>query len=190
MKIRINPGALLFWFLLLLTGKSLFFAAFLAAAFHEMGHLCLARFLHLRIRMLELDLFGAKLYPASAFPSYRAEWLLAAGGPLFSVLLAGFPAPFHSDFILALRTASASFALFNLLPIADFDGGRMLFALTASRFSMRAADRMLAVGTYISLLFLFCFSSCLLLRYGQNLMLLVLSVSLFARIFLPAKQAR
>lgn len=189
MKIRINPGALLFWLVLMLTGKTFFFAAFLAAAFHEIGHLCMARLLHLRIRALELDLFGAKLYPASAFPSYRAEWLLAAGGPLFSVLLATILIPFRADFFAALRTASASFALFNLLPIAGFDGGRMLHALSASRISIRAAERFLAAGTYFSLVFLFCLSSCLLLRYGQNLALLMLSASLFARIFLPANHA-
>lgn len=190
MKIRINPGALLFWLVLLFAGKTFFFAAFFAAAFHELGHLCAARALHLRIRMLELDLFGAKLYPAASFPNYRTEWLLAAGGPLFSVLLAGVLLPFHSNFMLLLGTASASFALFNLLPIAGFDGGRMLYALSAVWLPMRTADRLLAAGTYLSLLFLFCLSACLLLRYGQNLALLVLSASLFARIFLPARHPR
>lgn len=185
MKIRINPGALLFSLMLLLAGKAVFFAAFFAAAFHELGHLCAARGLHVRIRMLELDLFGAKLYPAVPFRDYRTEWLLAAGGPLFSILLAAALLPFCSGFPLLLRTASASFALFNLLPIAGFDGGRMLYALFAARLPLRMAERLLSAGTYLSLLFLFCLSACLLLRYGENLALLVLSASLFARIFLP-----
>ena len=81
------------------------------------------------------------------------------------------------------------FAVFNLLPVSGFDGGRMFFATLARRLSVRAAVTVLHCGTYLTLLFLFCLSSCLLLRYGQNLALFVLCAVLFAKIFLPAGSA-
>ena len=186
MKWRINPGALVFFTALLFTGKRAFAAVFLAAAFHEVGHLLAARRMGIALRCMELDLFGAKLIPAAAIPSYRAEWILAAGGPLFSVLLALILLPFHAPFAVALRLASASFAAFNLLPVSGFDGGRMFFATLARLLPMRTAEILLRAGTYLTLLLLFCLSSCLLLRYGQNLPLFVLCAVLFAKIFLPA----
>ena len=186
MKWRVNPGALVFFAVLLFTGKRAFLTVFLAAAFHEAGHLLAARRTGIALRCMELDLFGAKLIPAAALPSYRAEWILAAGGPAFSLLLALILLPFSAPFAVALRFASASFALFNLLPVSGFDGGRMFFATLARRLSVRAAVTVLHCGTYLTLLFLFCLSSCLLLRYGQNLALFVLCAVLFAKIFLPA----
>ena len=62
----------------------------------------------------------------------------------------------------------------------------MFFATLARLLPMRTAEILLRAGTYLTLLFLFCLSSCLLLRYGQNLPLFVLSAVLFAKIFLPA----
>lgn len=191
MKIRITPGAVLLLAVLAFDKSTVFAASVLAAALHECGHLLAARLLHIPLRLLELDLMGARLYPASAIPSYRAEAILAAAGPLCSILLA---VPFLSTripFFVALRTATLSFALFNLLPIEGFDGGRVLFSLFACRFGEDSARRVLFASSYLSLLFLFALASCLLLRYGEDATLAVLSASLFARLFLsldaPAK---
>ena len=184
MKIRITPGAALFLAVLALDRGTVFAASMLAATFHECGHLLAARFLHIRLRLLELDLMGARLYPCRSIPSYRAELLLAAAGPLASLALA---LPFlgtSAPFFVALRNATLSFALFNLLPIEGFDGGRILHALLACRFGERGARHTLLVTSYLCLLFLFALSACLLLRYGEDATLAVLSASLFARLFL------
>lgn len=184
MKIRITPGAVLLLAVLALDKSAVFAASVLAAAFHECGHLLAARLLHIPLRLLELDLMGARLYPVHAIPSYRAEAILAAAGPLCSILLA---MPFlctRIPFFVALRTATLSFALFNLLPIEGFDGGRVLHAVLACRFGEHAARRVLLASSYLSLLFLFALASCLLLRYGEDATLAVLSASLFARLFL------
>ena len=190
MKIRITHGAVLLLAVLAFDKSTVFAASVLAAALHECGHLLAARLLHIPLRLLELDLMGARLYPASAIPSYRAEALLAAAGPLCSILLA---MPFlctRIPFFVALRTATLSFALFNLLPIDGFDGGRMLFSLFACRFGENGARRVLFASSYLSLLFLFALASCLLLRYGEDATLSVLSASLFAKLFLSLNAPR
>lgn len=185
MKIRIAPATLLFLLLLAFNHNFLLPATLLAALFHECGHLLAARLLDIRIRSMEIDLFGAKIYPASFIPSYRQELLLAAAGPIFSLLLGVFLLPHGGAFAIAMRDATFSFALFNLLPISDFDGGRMLHATLSQLTHSETADRILAATSYLSLLFLFSLSSCILLKYGQNLALAVLSASLFAKLFLP-----
>lgn len=184
MKIRISPATVLLLLMQALEGKVLLSAGLSAAVFHECGHLLAARALGVKIKLMEIDLLGAKLYPKGLLPSYRAELLLAAAGPLFSLLLGILLLPHGGTFAVAVRDATYSFALFNLLPIRDFDGGRILLSLLAQRTTLKAAERALCITSYLSLLLLFLLSSCVLLRYGQNLALAVLTASLFAKLFL------
>ena len=170
-----------------LSRNALFFATLLCVAVHECGHLLAARSLHVRIRTLELDIGGAQLITAGLFPSYRAEWLVAAAGPAASFLLALFLFPVAGEFAKSSVQTSISLALFNLLPIRGFDGGRMLFAASAPLVGETVATHATSVATYLALLFLFALASCLLLRHGENLTLLVLCTSLFAKLFLFAK---
>lgn len=183
MKIRITPGALLLFATLLCQSDTAALALLLAALAHECGHMLAAHLLGIRLRLLELDLAGARLYPARAIPSYRDEGLLAAAGPAAS-LLAALLFPFKGAFFVAFRTAALSQALFNLLPIDGFDGGRMLSALLAPLCGAERAKGALDISTYLCLLFLFTLSACLLLRFGESMALAVLAASIFARQFL------
>lgn len=184
MKFRITPGALLLIIALFSESRGAMLAVLLAALLHECGHLLAAGLLGIRLRLLELDLAGARLYPARAIPSYRAEGMLAAAGPLASVM-AALLFPFSPPFFTVFRAACLSQALFNLLPIDGFDGGRILFSLLSHFADAERARRVLSVTTYLCLLLLFALSSCLLLRYGESMALAVLSASIFARQFLP-----
>ncbi len=190
MKIRVTPGAVLFWAVQLFTDGPLLAAGLLAALAHECGHLLAARALRIPLRLLEIDIMGAKILPAGALPSYRAEGLLAAAGPVTSLLLALPLMGGVHPFAIALRFSTLSFALFNLLPIEGFDGGRVLSSLLAALFSEKVAERVLFFTSYLSLLLLFSLSSCLLLRYGENATLAELTASLFARLFLSLDHPR
>lgn len=140
--------------------------------------------LGVRLRLLELDIPGARLVPAGLIPSYRAERTLAAAGPAASLILALLTLGEGTAFAIAVRTTTLSLALFNLLPIRDFDGGRILHATLCPLTCERVSTYVLHVSTYCCLLTLFSFSACLLLRFGENIMLALLSASLFARLFL------
>ena len=184
MKIRFSPSSLLLFLVLLWQSPTVFLATFFSAAVHEIGHITAAVLLGVRLRAIEFDFLGARLYPEGLLPSYRAEAILAAAGPLFSLLLALFCVGHCGAFFEATLAATLSFAIFNLLPILDFDGGRVLFCLLSVLFSEAAARRVLAVSSYICLLLLFALSSCLLLRFGQSPVLGILAASLFVKTFL------
>lgn len=184
MQIRITPGAVVFFFALAITGASSFLSTALCVALHECAHLAAAKALHVRIRTLELDIGGAQIKTAGLFSSYKSEWLVAAAGPAASLLLALVLAPVCGAFAKSTMQTSLSLALFNLLPIEGFDGGRMLFATGAPLLGETAATRILYVTTYLVLLFLFSVAACLLLRYGRNAALIALSASLFTKLFL------
>jgi Zn-dependent protease len=187
MKIRITPGALLLLGVMLFTGDALFFATLLAATIHECGHLLAARALGVRLRLLELDIPGARLLPAGALPSYGAEGWLAASGPAASFVLAFCIYPLNGAFFSTLFAATLSLGVFNLLPVSDFAGGRVLAAILTPCLGQQAADKACLVASYLSIFFLFSLSATLLLRYGENLSLAVLCASLFTRIFLLAQ---
>ena len=188
MKIRITPGAALLLLALFLEKNSFFLASLLAAAVHECGHLLAARWQKLPVYLLELDVVGARLWTRGQLPSYRAETLLAAAGPFFSVLLALPLLPLSSSFALELRTATLSLALFTRLPVSGFDGGRILYSMLARFFDEASAASVLGVSSYLTLFTLFALSSCLLLRYGHSVTLAVLTASLFTRQFLSPQQ--
>ena len=184
MKIRVTPSAVLLLIVLLFSRSVFFFAAVAAALLHEAGHIAAAWALGIELRLIEFDVTGAHLFPARAIASYKKEGLLAAAGPLAS-LCGGTVVLFSRvPFFAAFALASLSLALFNLLPVRDFDGGRVLYTFLASRGNTERAGEVLFWGTYLSLLFLFALSACFLLRYGQNMALAVLSASLFARLLL------
>ena len=186
MKVRIAPAALLLLFLAARHSPLRFCALLTAVAVHEAGHLAAARMLSLPVRKLEFDVFGARLFTAP-LPSYSAECILAGAGPLFS-LAAGFAfLPLKQPFFATVSAFSFSFALLNLLPVSGFDGGRMLAALLAARRGPYFADRALALASYLSLLFLFSLSACLLLRFGRDPALALLSAVLFARQFIKTR---
>ncbi|MBE6630019.1 MAG: hypothetical protein E7624_04130 [Ruminococcaceae bacterium] len=184
MKIRITPGAVLLFSAMLLSRDPLFPATVIAAAIHECGHLLAAKLLGIRLRLLELDVPGARILPQGALPSYRAEVLLAAAGPAASLLLAALLFPFSNLFLRALLASTLSLGLFNLLPVCGFDGWRVLGGTLTPLLEEARAARVLLVCSYLSLFALFCFSATLLLRHGESVTLTVLSASLFARTFL------
>ena len=132
---------------------------------------------------LEFDVFGAQIRTAP-LPSYRAEAILAGAGPLFSLLTGFCLLPCRLPFAAAVSSLSFSFALLNLLPVSGFDGGRLLSSLLAARLDPRRAAFLCDLLSYLSLLFLFSLSACLLLRFGQDPLLAVLCAALFARQFL------
>ena len=184
MKISFSPGVLLLFPVLLLKGGMLFPAALLAATLHESGHLLMGRWLGIRFSRMEFDLLGARLYP-TRLPSYREEFFLVIAGPFFSLLPLLFaPVLLGSAFLKYFFYSSLSFALFNLLPFRGSDGGRALCAALSFFFPPAAVDRISAGTTYLTLLFLFSLSGCMLLRYGQNFLLCLFSAWLFARFFL------
>lgn len=163
-------GAALFLLLREPTGYVLFL--FAAVILHEVGHLFAFFFLGLPSPSLSGRAGGLLLSPRGDMLSYGRELFVAAAGPLFNLLGA-------AALIPALQggtTHEASFcffalnllsALFNLLPIAGFDGGRVLFCVASMLFPARAAVVFCDLVSGISVLF-FYFSALFLFLCLEN----------------------
>ena len=158
---------------------------FIAAAFHECGHILAAKILGIRLSEMRLDLFGARLSVSSASISYLNEFLLCAAGPLFSFLLTAFLCFFtKNNLIQNLSAASLFLGLLNLIPVRGFDGGRILYSLVSLLASPVAADLFERFFTSVFLIFLWGISVYLMLIIGGGLSLFVFSIGFFCKIFL------
>lgn len=139
-------------------GFALFF--FSSVALHECGHLFAFLLLRQPAPAFRARRFGLLLTPKSTLLSYGQELFICAAGPLFNLLACAALLP-------ALRAGGAGEAnfcffalnllnaLFNLLPIAGFDGGRMLSAALSLLLPKAAADRISAAISFFSVLFLY-----------------------------------
>lgn len=190
MKIKISFFGILMIISLIFTRSYLSLAALLAAFTHEMGHLFAASVCGVPIKELKLDIFGAALTPEKAFYSYKKEIAVASGGPLVNLIFAFFIIVFcksRGPFLELFLTASLFLGVLNLLPIRDFDGGRILHCSVSSVLSVRIADRICSVASFVVLLALWMLSVYMMLQFGASLSLFVFSFALLCKIFLLNK---
>ncbi len=141
-------------------GVALVLLVFGCVLLHELGHAWAARFFGIRTPDITLLPIGgiARLERIPERPS--EEVVVALAGPAVSALLAllfgvlcGFSLPrldqeLHqwSDFVSKLFVINTGLLAFNLLPLFPMDGGRVLRALLAFRFSY---DRSTQIAAWI-----------------------------------------
>ena len=188
MKIKIGFFTVMLALSLLLDHSLLSLASFFAALTHEIGHILMASLCGIRLRECRIGLYGAGLVPDGTLYSYTQEILLCLAGPLTNLLLGSLGLFFcHGEGLAAIRYfvfASFVLGLLNLLPIKDFDGGRILSALLSLHVSPQSARKVIEILSFLCVFFLWSLSVYLLLRAASSLSLFVFSISLFLRIFL------
>jgi len=140
-----------------LVASLLFFVSILL---HELGHAVIALRYGLRTRSITLFIFGGVAQLDKDPRDGRAEFWMAAAGPLVSLSLAGlFYASAFLPFVGPSAAAVATYlalinlvlALFNLVPAFPMDGGRLLRgALWGSLGKARATRIASGAGTFFA----------------------------------------
>ncbi len=109
---------------------------------HELSHSLTALRLGLAVKQIRLLIFGGLSEIEREADTPRAEFLIAAAGPLSSALLAGAflglaplasGSPAFRSLFQALGIVNGLLAVFNILPGFPLDGGRVLRALIWGR---------------------------------------------------------
>jgi Zn-dependent protease len=112
----------------------LFFGSVLA---HELSHAVLARRAGMRVKGITLFIFGGATNLEDDAPSARDEALIAAAGPVTSLVIGGllwgvsfvFPQAQIAILLGYLGFINVMLGLFNLIPGYPMDGGRVLRAI-------------------------------------------------------------
>ena len=187
LKIRLSFTGALMIVALFLSHSYISIAAILASALHELGHIIAAKFCKIPLKELKLGIFGASLTPANYLFSYKKEIFLALAGPFinlaYSIPLLIFLTS-QNDFFQLFIATSLFLGLLNLLPITDFDGGRILYCLLSYKFSPEAARKAVRFSSFILVFILWTLSVYLLIKLASSLSLFIFSLSLFAKLFL------
>jgi Zn-dependent protease len=156
---RLFPVHSLGWGLLSVVGL------FGSVALHELGHSVVAQAFGYRVREIVLLPIGGVAQLSRAPDQPREELLIAAAGPLVSLLLAlvcwplpalaarvgAFPAATWFGLMSVLNLV---LALFNLIPCFPMDGGRIFRALMAPRVGrLEATRRAVKLGRWLAVAF-------------------------------------
>lgn len=145
-----------------LVASLLFFVSILI---HELGHAVVALLYGVRTRSITLFIFGGVAQLEEDPRDGRAEFWMAAAGPLVSLTLAGlfytcatlpFVGPSGAAVAKYLALINLILALFNLVPAFPMDGGRLLRgALWESMGKARATRIASGAGTVFAFLLIF-----------------------------------
>lgn len=184
-KIKIAfPTLLSLALLFVFTDRTVLCAVILSTVFHEVGHILAAFLLKIKINCFSVDLLGARLDTERTLLSYTDEIILSASGPFINILSV---IAFHGTslpFFVHFTVSSLSLAILNLLPIETFDGGRILYCLTAKLSSSDKAAVLLRAMSFVFLFILWCVSVYFLIKNASSLSLFTFSLTLFNRLFL------
>lgn len=185
MKIKLDPSFIITLALFFSVGDFVFTAIMLISALiHETGHIIVIRILGIKIKALELGLFGGTLFLDNKFTSYKSDLFVALSGSLlnlvFSLILFFLLRERFSYYLFFFFLSNLFYALFNLLPVSNLDGGEALRAVLLMKKEPFAVERLLGVITRITLFFLACTGLYLVTLSSFNISLFVLLLLLYA----------
>ncbi len=151
--------------------------SFLAAVLlHECGHLFALTLFHARIEKARFSPFGITL-THSRLPSPIASFTVAAFGPFLGMI--GYAAAQFSGELPLFQTITLSLSLFNLLPIATLDGGRMMNATLSFFLPTPKAETVSRVVSEFTLLVLWLLGAYLFLWTNGSPSFFLMALTLF-----------
>lgn len=149
---------------------------------HELAHLAAAKMLGGTVQSLRLTAFGISL-GFSPPKTYGEEIFVAAAGPAASFAFAALGHMRGGAFGGEVLVFSLFLAIMNLLPIASFDGGRIVCAAAALAFGEGAARALSRALSYIFLFLAWVISIYVLFYSGANFALLLFCAYVFVCFF-------
>lgn len=208
MKIEFNVSAIFVILAVFLSERGEMIVLFFASAlFHEIGHLLAAKILKKRVDRIEIGFSGARIVMRDTLLSYKDEFIIAAMGPVFNILMFGIIVTWFAcarsipsevilnglEFlenggrepikILGFCAVSAiAQAFLNLLPVKSLDGGRMLYCFFASFFGERAGERAIGIATSAVAFFAWTVALYLMLKTSAGLAVFVFAVWAFFKV--------
>lgn len=145
---------------------------------HEAAHLAAAKLCREKVASARLTAFGISL-GFSPPHSYEEEAFVAAAGPFASFALAALGRLRGGAFGGEVFVFSLFLGLLNLIPLASFDGNRIISALLSLAFGEGAARAVSSALSYAFLFLAWVVSVYILFYSGANFALLLFCAYIF-----------
>ena len=181
-RVEISGGALLMLAALYyLDGQGVLPLALLACALHEAGHWLAIRALGGRITALRLTCVGAEMRLSTRYPlGYVGQCVASLPGP-YTTLASAWGAPrTGTEWGYCFAGLNLALGVFNLLPAAQLDGGRVLWCALALLAGRARADRFVPALSAALAAGLVCGALALVWQGRGNLSLLLTALWLLA----------
>jgi membrane-associated protease RseP (regulator of RpoE activity) len=176
---HVEPFAPSGLFLLFFSWDAAARAAVLASVLvHELSHLAAAKIHGERVQCVSLTAFGIAL-SFSPPKTYGEEIFVAAAGPAASFLFAALGKMRGGAFGGEVFVFSLFLGLMNLIPLASFDGNRIITALLSLVFGESAAAKASLALSYAFLFLAWVISVYILFYSGANFALLLFCAYIF-----------
>ena len=138
---------------------------FISVLLHELGHSIIAIKYKIKVKEINLFIFGGISEIAGEPPKASSEFWIAIAGPVVSILLAGIFFAMEKGLNIFLLTAlfeymaliNFALAIFNLIPGFPLDGGRVLRAIVwgITKNFKKATVIASAAGRFFGFVFIF-----------------------------------
>ena len=179
LSFKIEPFAPAGLFLLFFSWEPAARAAVISSVLaHELSHLAAAKICGGRTESVRLTAFGISL-GFSAPKSYGEEIFVAAAGPIASFAFAMLGKVRGGAFGGEVFIFSLFLGLLNLIPLASFDGNRIVTAFFSLVFGERTARAVSSALSYTFLFLAWVISVYILFYSGANFALLLFCAYIF-----------
>lgn len=184
LKIELSVSTFLYFAVIALLEGNHIFPLVFAVLIHESGHILCAKLLKIKIRKMVLSPLGARIEIEDNLPYFK-ELLLSLAGPAFGIVgcVAGLTLSRIFPLFLQFAFISLALSLFNLLPLATLDGGRVIFCLCALIFSLEFAERCIKLLTFLTLFVIWLFSAYIMIKFAGGLSAFVFCSIFFVKCF-------
>jgi membrane-associated protease RseP (regulator of RpoE activity) len=156
--------------ILMLEGSKTFLVILSAVLLHEFGHFFFIKLCGAKITRVDIEVLGALI--VYDYTDLNADIAISLGGIIFNLVSAavgiGFFILYKNLYLLIFICANFAFAFFNLLPIANLDGGRALNAYLLKKKDIDVAEKVSGSVSLGAKIFLILLSAVMIYLSGFN----------------------
>lgn len=157
-------------------GKIDIFILIFSIVVHELGHIIAATLIGARAENFIIHGFGVELIFPGKTLTPNKTLILAAGGPVASIILALCAISFEKNL---LYITNISIAMINLLPVAPLDGGNIIGAILSSHLPRKTVRKFSRIcGKFLGFTITLCGIPVLIIS-NFNISLIYLGLFIF-----------
>ncbi|MBR1779740.1 MAG: site-2 protease family protein [Clostridia bacterium] len=189
-KIHIEFSFILIITLLFFTGKSFFvLSALLASFIHELGHITALELAGFPTRQLNLSAFKLDIIDLDKIDrTLREDLIILLAGPIcnlfvFILSYSIYMSAFRNYYLYFFAIENLFLFIFNLLPIANLDGGQIVFLLLQLKMGVLSAQRFLLISSAVFIYLISCLGFYIFLKSGYNISVLLFSINIYTQIY-------